>query len=362
MVETARLTRIKRPVALSVLAVLCMVSIGAAFWLGTRFAMQPAAEPAPAPRVLASVEQRVVDSRVSFPGTVQAGIIHDVILPDSGAAPPVVTRMDASAGEYSRYGMLLGVASGLAYIGLPGPLPLYRDLALGDEGEDVLHLQRSLQTLGYAIDANGVVDRATLDANADIFAAIDRPLASTTMIPHRQLLELPGTDHEITEVAGVGTRIDADHPLMRLAITSRTITFRADPVAVERLSPGAVLTVNWSAGTLQGAVADIGAYDDGTSDGRTPGRDVTVTITESMPHDLGVGMTVTVLSEGTAEDSLAVPITALRQDDDGDFVLVSDTSDMAVEPRRVGVTVLHSGDGWAAVAGELSAGEKVVVS
>src|SRR6185312_9064612 len=100
----------------------------------------------------------------------------------------VVTRAAYSVGDTYQWGSLIGVVSGQPLFGLPAPLPLYRDLTLNDDGDDVKALQRSLTASGHSVDIDGVVGRETLEAVRAVFNAFDFDLAEPAVIPHHQLI------------------------------------------------------------------------------------------------------------------------------------------------------------------------------
>jgi hypothetical protein len=66
-------------------------------------------------------------------------------------------------------GDLVALVAGVPYFVLTGPLPLYRDLRADDRGDDVIALQRALNTTGADIEESGSIDWATLDAVSGLF-------------------------------------------------------------------------------------------------------------------------------------------------------------------------------------------------
>lgn len=100
--------------------------------------------------VYAKVENRIVDDRLAFSGVIKSGPAVPIQI-DLEGQEPIVVRQTLQAGEALKWGDLAGVVSGKPYFVLPGPLPLYRDLSLGDEGDDVSALQRALMRVGYLL-------------------------------------------------------------------------------------------------------------------------------------------------------------------------------------------------------------------
>lgn len=308
---------------------------------------------APIP-VDAEVEMRLVDSRASYVAMVQepAGIETPV------TSTGVVVRAVLSPGQQISPATLLGVIEGQPSFALPEPLALYRDLNRGDEGDDVLTLQRSLAAAGYAVEPSGVVGSQTLRAMNSMFrdAGFD-PLEN---IPFRQLMPLP-SDVTVTEVAAVGTMVSADHPLFRAHRGAPNITMMIDSVAAGELAVGQTMSANIGGATADVVVIGIGSFVEPTAES-AGGREVVL-----QPSDpaivLDPGDQVTVFGPGESEEVLAVPLVAVRQDNEGTYVLRETTVDGKTAHTRTAVEVLRSGAGWAAIAeGELSVGEKVRVT
>ena len=70
-----------------------------------------------------------------------------------------------------------------------GPLPLYRDLNLGDNGDDVLAFQKALNSAGCSTVQSGTVTEDTLDAVTRLHRAhlTGVPSEGVTTIARKQL-------------------------------------------------------------------------------------------------------------------------------------------------------------------------------
>lgn len=308
---------------------------------------------APIP-VDAEVELRVVDSRASYVATVQDPASIETPVTATG----VVVRTVLAPGQQIAPGALLGVVEGQPLFALPEPLALYRDLNRGDEGDDVLTLQRSLAAAGYVVEPSGMVGNQTLRAVSSMFR--DAGFDPLEYIPFRQLVPLP-SDVTVTDAAAVGSVVSADHPLFRAQRGAPNITMMIDSVAASDLATGQTMSANIGGVTADVVVTGIGSFVEPTTES-AGGREIVL-----QPADpaivLDPGTQVTVYGPGESEEVLAVPLVAVRQDNDGTYVLRETTVDGKKVHTRASVEVLRSGAGWAAIAeGELAVGEKVRVT
>ncbi|MBF4463202.1 hypothetical protein ITJ45_11785 [Rathayibacter sp. VKM Ac-2879] len=316
-----------------------------------------------------TVQRRVVDSRSSYAGEVKESPLISVTaraLPDV----PVVTRQELTAGETLASGDLVAVIAGAPYFVFTGPLPLYRDLRAGDRGDDVEALQHALNTAGADIDVSGWIDWSTTNALETLFEdagfALPEEVApdgkKTTTIPAVQLLGTATASGALVSAAEVGTTLASDTPLITVRTAPNSVTFRADAVASAQLTPDITLTAQAGTATFPVTVTSIGEFTAG-SNGQLPGRDVLLSSTDPAFLALPPGASVTVLSAGADEEALAVPLTAIRQDNEGDYVSRRVVTDGKTSSERVAVTVDRSGGGWAAIEeGALAEGDVVMLS
>lgn len=358
----ARLQRFEHPWVIAVFLVVLLAASTGSFILGraveapTLSAAKAASMPVD---VYAPVSRRIVDSRESFAGVVTAGAVNQVMIGEQ-LSPAVVTRENLRPGDAYSAGGLLGVVSGEPFYGLAGPLPLYRDLGRGDNGDDVMALQRSLAAAGIAVRLTGMVDTATISAVRVLFKRDG--FAMGDVIPVDQLISVSGTPTIVISAASVGDTLSSKSALVTLQTSPNVATFRADPVEASKLTTGEAMTIQVGAKEYKGAIQSIGAFNAG-SDGSTPGRPVSVVTDDQQFQSVATRTSATILDSGVDAESLAVPLTAIRQDNSGDYVLVEHRGLGATTQARVNVTVTRSGSGWAAIESPtLHVGNRVLVS
>lgn len=393
----ASLRRLNRP-ALVIGAVVVIGLLLAGSFVAGRFFAEPAwraAQDAQAViAVWAPVERRVVDDRTSWAGVVREPPETPIAVEGGGARRLVVVRRTLEPGDVADGGALAGVVSGAPYFLLPGPLPLYRDLRAGDSGDDVAHLQRALAAVGFSVRDTGTVDTPTMRAVRRMFdrAGFALPLERVSLdgvepsptadgtqpltqppttppatptpppvelLPHLQLLALPGGAATVVASAGVSAVLGPDVPLVSVRTGESFVEFIADVVDAESIQVGTQVTVRSAVGQQIGTVTDMGAFREATAES-TAGRTVVVRV--ERPAELSRGATVTIVAAGGEDDpELAVPMTALRQDAAGGYVLTRDpTSEIGT--RQVPVEIVRTGGGYVAVRGEVSEGDDVQVS
>ncbi|MEV7607287.1 hypothetical protein AB0N65_17785 [Paenarthrobacter sp. NPDC089322] len=388
------LTRLSRRWLVVLLAVTAVISVGVGLLAGRIFdqseIIRPENSMADVP-VYATVENRIVDDRLTFAGVIKAGPKVPILI-DLEGQEPIVLRQTLKAGETLKWGDLAGVVSGKPYFVLPGPLPLYRDLSQGDEGDDVLALQRALMQVGYLTHETGHVDRATMEAASCFFASEGFTLSSGRMptersyqvelgvtpeepapdasktpavsIPFKQLLALPVASATVTSALDIGQKVTAQSPLATFQAEDNFVEFVAEAQQAESLKAGQDVTVRVAEKQLTGRITAVGPFTD-AGNGQRAGHPVTVEPTTKA--DLALltpNLSVTVAGQGSAAQALAVPLSGIRQDADGTYVLRSsgDDRNSKVPATRVPITVLRSGGGFAAVSGDLSQGDEVQIS
>jgi peptidoglycan hydrolase-like protein with peptidoglycan-binding domain len=402
--SSTRLRRIEHPLRAVVAALVLLGSITASFLTGLLVQAPdrgPGEQAQQTIRVTAPVERRVVDSRTAFAGSVVAGSEQALSTIPSGV-PAVVTRRTVDVGDVVRPGSLVGAVSGRPVFALPAPLALYRDLRTEDEGDDVSSLQRALRETGADVEVTGWVDWRTTAAVTELFvdngfpaptaAAPEtvepsptdpdpsEPASSPTpevqqphvvrppgpLIPSASFVALAAAEATVTGALPLGATVTAEAPLVRVRTSPNTVSFRADAVSAATLTDGQEVSIQADTRQLAGTITAVGEFVE-ASDGKAPGRDVTVVSADPAFAGLSPGLSVTVLPEAEHEESLAVPTVALRQDAEGTFVLVPDDGEADAgaeqpEPRRVPVTVDYSGNGWTAIAGDvLPPGSEVIL-
>lgn len=360
----------RRSWATALVGLAVVASVLAAFGLGVMYQPRgPSAEEqvkAVVP-VWATVEQRVVTEGIEAAGTVQEGATAEVRPLREG----ILTRRTTEPGQEISAGDLLGMVNGEPIYGLDGPLPLYRDLAVDDSGDDVLALQRSLTKAGYRVDPTGTVTRSMLAAVENLYRS-DRlpvPEEGIASIARETFVSLPEGTRTVVSAADVATAIGPGEPLVTLRTAPPHVSFRLPAELRGQIAEGTAVEVATSLGRSAGSVRSIGPFDPG-KDAAGGGYDVEVSVADV--HVLVPGQSVSVRGAGDRQETLAVPLTALRQEGGDTFVEVEDSagtrssggaSDSASEvaTRRVDVQVLRRGEGYAAVVGNLTVGQRIRV-
>lgn len=389
------LTRLSRRWLVVLLAVTAVTSAGVGILAGNFLdqseIIRPENSMAEIP-VYAVVENRIVDDRLTFSGVVKAGPAKLLQIDGSGQEP-VLVRQTLQIGEILKWGDLAGVISGKPYFVVPGPLPLYRDLAAGDHGDDVLALQRAFMQMGYQSGESGRVDLATMRAAASFFAsegfllssgrtasengtqsesdsqigngASPKSGATAESIPFKQLLVLPVAEASVVAALEVGQKVTAESPLAKFQVSDNYVEFIAERDTAETLKAGQDVTVRVATKQMTGRIIEVGPFND-AGNGQRAGHPVRVEPTTRSDLDLWTpNLSVTVSGKGSASEALAIPLSAIRQDGGGTYVLRSlgDDSDTKISSTtRVSITVTRSGGGFAAVAGDLVQGDKVQIS
>jgi multidrug efflux pump subunit AcrA (membrane-fusion protein) len=154
----------------------------------------------------------------------------------------------------------------------------------------------------------------------------------------------------------------ADTPLITVRSAPNTAVFRADAVASTQLGLDTALTAQAGSVTFPVVVSSIGDFTDGTN-GQLPGRDIVLSSTDPAFLALPTGTPVTVLTAGADEEALAVPLTAIRQDNGGDYVNRRIVVEGKTSTERVAIEIERTGGGWAAILdGGIAEGDVVMLS
>ncbi|MGC4112929.1 MAG: peptidoglycan-binding protein [Nocardioides sp.] len=154
--------RIRFLVLLTVGSLLCAA---AGYGAALSFSSSRADSPPPTRPVTARVELRRLASSVIVRGDGRFADPVSVTL-RVAASVPVVTRTPIPAGGEVADGAVLVEVAGRPVIALPGLLPAYRDLRVGDTGPDVAQLEQALSGLGY--DTGDVDDTYTVQTAAAV--------------------------------------------------------------------------------------------------------------------------------------------------------------------------------------------------
>ena len=359
--------RIARPRVLLLLAILAIGSLMLSFYLGTRYAAtgpDPTVQAKTVIPVWAKVEERTVSEGLAIAGTTKAGETAPISARTNGE--PVLVYQNQKPGNVLKAGDFIGIIGADPVFVLEGPLPLYRDLNLGDNGDDVLAFQKALNSAGYATAQSGTVTEDTLDAVTRLHRAhlTGVPSEGVTSIARNNYAILPGGSHTVTAVAAVGQLINDGNPIASVETSEPYVESSVELSVANKLKAGDRVSLRTSTGSVEGTITSIGELQNDPSKGAAK----SVRFSADDPIKLTPGQSASITSKGNTSTTLAVPTTAVRQDSQGTYVLVEKggsstaTSKDAPATERVNVEVLRTAGGYAAINANLSAGQKVLVS
>lgn len=313
--------RIARPRVLLLLAILAIGSLMLSFYLGTRYAAtgpDPAVQAKTVIPVWAKVEERTVSEGLAVAGTTKAGETAPISARTNGE--PVLVYQNQKPGNVLKAGDFIGIIGADPVFVLEGPLPLYRDLNLGDNGDDVLAFQKALNSAGYATAQSGTVTEDTLDAVTRLHRAhlTGVPSEGLTSIARNNYAILPGGSHTVTAVAAVGQLISDGNPIASVETSEPYVESSVELSVANKLKVGDRVSLRTSTGSVEGTITSIGELQNDPSKGAAK----SVRFSADDPSKLTPGQSASITSKGNTSTTLAVPTTAVRQDSQGTYVLV----------------------------------------
>lgn len=359
-----------RVLGLVVLGSLLFAALGYGAAL-TRAESRASAHPPPTAPVTAQVKLRRIASSVVARG--DAGFSDPVKVNLAPSAPvPVVTATPVAVGGVVAAGDVLMEIAGRPVLVLPGRLPAYRDLVDGDDGPDVLQLERALVSLGY--DPGTVDDVYTAATGAAVAALYDargyRPPTTggadgtsvkahaVTPLPMSEVAYVPTLPRRVDRLPGrVGTTLSSAPVL--LSGTTLVVSVGLTTAAVDRLEDGMKAIVDLPGrGRVTGRISDVHATrTGGAASIRLPALSAGV---RGSLDDANVRVTVPL--QTSSGKVLVVPVAALITDARRQVHVVRVDADGSQHQVAVGVGL--SADGYAEVQlreGRLEAGDRVVV-
>ncbi|AND17383.1 hypothetical protein [Rathayibacter tritici] len=388
-----------RPWVIVVVLVPVIGAMAAAFLLGQALRAPDATAFGNAQRTLTTtgtVEKRTLPLPSAL-GTVGGSTAVSVqAVAPSGAAAAQITAAPLGVGSAVVDGALLFAVAERPVFALAIDGPHYRDLAQGDEGEDVLALNGALAGLGYAADSEeDTYDSATVASLAafyedrgyraqrgpDVVSAAPAsalpsaapsgtqptPAPTTTVLgprggrlPFSEIVDLDRSDFTVATAPSLYSVIPGDGTVMTWTVPPDRVIARVDVASADSLAVGAAASIVDPASTKHatGTIESIGPFKPAV-DKSAPGHDVTVLVSAETRTSLAAGSSVTVTFGDRGAERIAVPATALRQDGATSFVDV----DRPDGRQRVDIEVRVVADGWALLDGEpaLSVGDTVVI-
>lgn len=424
-VAGSRLARRRRwtVVAACSAAVLSTGGVYAAQWVQSP-AEAAARTRAPKPSVItAAVVRQVLRNTIVFRGsfsngrTVSAAPTGVAVTQPAAQQPHalLVTAVFARAGQRVRAAKPLVEYDARPVFALPGTLPMYRDLTMGEEGKDVAQLQKALHSLGWTTgsDQSGRFGAGTAAAVKRLYAAMgyaapvttsvgtsadttsateqsgtatqgtgsavsrrSEPKA-TTMLPASEVVFVPSLPARVVSVP-VHTGDAVKGPVVTLAGGDMTLTGFLDPSERGLISTGMKADIfSEAAGAhTRGTVASVGALvtpgsekgepDDSPAGPPADSAYVPVRIDGSGTWDKRFAdqdVRVTITAAATSRAVTAVPEAAVAAGADARTTVTVVTASGA--RRVVPVTTGVSADGLVQVTAArghtLRAGDRVVV-
>ncbi|MBX9394247.1 peptidoglycan-binding protein [Streptomyces sp. TRM72054] len=192
-------------------AVLSAGGVYAAQWVQSP-AEAAARTRAPKPSVItAPVVRQVMRNTIVFRGSFSDGRTVSAAPTSVAVTQPAAQQPHALliTGVFARAGQRVGAAKPLVeydarpVFALPGTLPMYRDLTMGEEGKDVAQLQKALHSLGWVTgsDPSGRFGVGTAAAVKRLYAAMGYAAPVTTSADTTSATEQSGSATQGTESA-----------------------------------------------------------------------------------------------------------------------------------------------------------------
>lgn len=352
--------RVAHPARLIFLAIIVALALIFSFFAGVRHASTgptPEEQAAATVKVWGHVETRPVNDALNLAGTAKSGETVPITIHSEGE--PVLVHRAKAPGDQVAPGDLIGIVGGEGVFALEGPLPLYRDLSLGDSGHDVQELQRALTNVGYRTNTDGTVTETTLKAVQGLLSSELKglPEEGIKVIKRSNFAILPNGNHTVASAANVGEVITSETPLLTLEASAPYVEVSASLAEADRLASLETVTVKTSTGQTQARVQSVGEMKTGPQ-----GSTKTVRLSVEDPGILTADQSVAVSSGGDDTPVLAVPVSAVRQDGSKTYILVPSAEGKEEEPQQLEVEVLRTGGGWAAISGNVAQGQEVLLS
>ncbi|MDR1635286.1 MAG: hypothetical protein LBS27_10290 [Bifidobacteriaceae bacterium] len=309
--------------------------------------------------------------------------------PNGGAGRPaeletlrlVVTVQKKVVGDLIGPGEVVAEVSGRPVFAIPPGMPFYRNMAVGVKGADVTAFQEFLKQAGhFGGQVGNEFNSATLTGLRALYQAVgyDPPLAdgANPGFVLNEFVEVAAGAVPVVEAAAAGTSLETGTPLVRVVTGQPWVSGRVSLLDVEALGEGAEVTV--TAAEVEPLAATVGTVGEYQTDG-TAGYDLTIPLTVEWFDAAGDVQQVTVSPVGETPVGPAAPLTAIREDAKGVYLLAAVEAgagrdgatpsagagagqDQAVE--RVAITITGQVGGYALIAADeaLPIGRRIVVS
>lgn len=303
------------------------------------------------------VEKRTFGDTSLGAGTVVSGQSIDILPPSVGGMRTIVTAVGPAVGSVNGTPAFVGAVNDEPVFVVNTVIPLYRDLALNDEGPDVKALQAA-----FGVATTGKVSRALHAAVEAMYKAAGFRIAPDALIPAGQLIAVPTGTFTVTSAASIGQILSSDSKLTVLQTSPNVISLRVPINRLASAQVGAAVVVRVGSESLPAKITSVGAFQqpDANKDGSIAGHDVIATLDDpGAAGKLAQGTIAVVESSIPAPVRIVVPVQAIRTAGDGStYVRISKTGQIT----RSAVTVIAEVDGYVAISGKVKAGERVVIN
>jgi len=303
----------------------------------------------------------------------------------NGAGPDVVSGRVRAPGDVINAWDVVAEVSNRPVFAVLSSVPLFRDLAPDMSGTDVLAVQQALKEGGWLKSSpSGVMDWATSNALKALYraAGYSAPLLSSVTpqkpdpvtgampdpparagLPLADTTWIPAVGLPVAHAAQVGQVLDSDHPLVLLTTSPAVIMARADLLVASSFEVGAQVMVQVGSSAPTGSTVLTVSEFMTDGDGRAPGYDVTVSVPDGVDPAQAASVPVQITETSQPNTGLAVPLTAIRTDNQGSYVFTAAPDGTSFDVR-VGVTVTAQANGYAILADDpaLPVGTLVVLS
>jgi len=336
-----------------------VVAVGVPIGLAATGGSDASAAEGEAETTTATIERRDLVDRETFSGTLGYGDTRGVVNRLQGT----ITKV-ADEGAVRERGEVLFRVDEEPVVLMYGATPAFRTMREGDEGDDVLQLERNLVKLGFDPDGDVAVDGdydwATSAAVRDWQEALG--VDETGQVELGQVVFLNGPRRVGVVQGSVGSSANMGQAVMETTSTARIVTVELDARRQDLVSEGDTERVTLpGGGTVEATVTDVGKVAKAASEEVDPTITVTLKLTsargvtalDEAPVDVAI-------STERAEDVLSVPVTALLALAGGGYGLEVQEADGAT--RIVAVEIGLVADGYVEVSGEgLGEGTTVVM-
>lgn len=349
-----------------------------------------AALPEPEPEVVtAAVTPAALTSVLNGSASIVSETPTSVNPPAPEGSLGVVTKVPVSAGDSVPFCRVLIEVSDRPVLALPGDIAPFRDIGVGDKGEDVRRLQQALRDCGYSLAADGSFGAVTAAAVSALYrdSGYSVPTREVEAEPQSSTVPADGEAAESTEpappeppkrevVVPISEIVFLENPSWVVSVVALSATVGEEPL-VEISSGGLHATVSFTAAqrnaltgdetlvlTLEGEQQEFDLPELPIAPTFDEAGEPTFPVSITLPDDVSrevagteVSWTITVGSE--EEYPLVVPVTALHAAANGSETVHVLRGDGAIDV--VVVTQIASGGGYVAVEGDLAVGDAVVV-